>query len=90
MSPSELGQTIKISPSSGKNVKVDKPNSAPYVYSFVTLRSMDGIELLQNAYEEFESPTYRCCIKFWSLCGCCKDKYRRVKMREIDNTWPYP
>ena len=51
---------------------------------------MDGVELLNKAYEEFQSPTYRCCIKFWSLCGCCKDKYRRVKMREIDDSWPQP
>jgi hypothetical protein len=51
---------------------------------------MDGIELLENAYKEFQSPSFRCCIKFWSLCGCCKENYRRVKMREVDDQWPYP
>jgi len=49
------------------------------------MRSMDGVELLENAYKEFESATYRRCIKFWSLCGCCKEKYRRVKLREIND-----
>lgn len=76
-----------------KITKQDKqfnPKEKPYIYGFITTRSMDGIELLENAYKEFKSPCFRCCVKFWAVCGCCKDNYRRVKMREVDNQWPYP
>lgn len=80
-------KSSKVAP---EKIKQFDPNKRPYIYSFITMRSMDGVELLENAYKEFRSPTFRCCIKFWSLAGCCKENYRRVKLREIDNAWPTP
>jgi hypothetical protein len=50
---------------------------------------MEGIDLLEKAYEEFESPSYRCCIKFCAFGGCfCQKTRKRVKMREFDGAWP--
>ena len=68
-----------------------KPKNKEYVYAFATLRSMDGVELLQEAYKRYKKPHKRCCIKcchvFWCRC-CCKREYNRIKLREIDGVWP--
>jgi len=66
-----------------------KENERQFIYAFTTLRSMDGLSLLQKAYDEFKSPCFRCCIKFCGFSGCCCQKNkRRLKMREIYGTYP--
>ena len=37
-------------------VKTQKPKNKEYVYAFATLRSMDGVELLQEAYNRYKKP----------------------------------
>lgn len=44
---------MKVAPEGVKKEKEYDPNKRPYIYSFVTMRSMDGVELLENAYKEF-------------------------------------
>lgn len=32
------------------------PNAKEYIYAFATLRSMDGVELLKEAYDRYKKP----------------------------------
>jgi hypothetical protein len=66
-------------------------NKKPFVYAFATLRSMDGVEILLDAYKRYDKSGKRNCIKFCHLCCCrCvfKKDFKRIKLREIDGVYP--
>lgn len=55
------------------------------VYVFVTFRSMEGLEAINEAYEYY-TLRRRCC---YTACQCCfREQYRKLKMRYIGNKWP--
>jgi hypothetical protein len=68
------------------------PNSSPYVYAFIQFRSMDGYEIIEQAYEKYGNGRRRNCYKWTNyFCRCCfKKEAREIALREIDGTWPYP
>jgi len=61
-----------------------EPNNESIVRAYVTFRSMDGMELVVDAYDQSKSS------RFWvSMCRCiCTRKWKSLKMKYIDDEWP--
>jgi len=62
------------------------PEKQSIVYTFITFRSMDGVEMIEEAYR------YSYCERFWlHACQCiCREKHARLKSRYIGGRWPAP
>ena len=71
-----------------KEKESPKPNSRPYAYAYITFRSMDGFELIENSYKKYSNTHKR---RFYKFCSCIyKKQAREIALREIDGEWPYP
>jgi hypothetical protein len=54
-------------------------------FAYITFRSMDAVELVQNAYD------VDCCKRRCTICCgpyCCKDKYEAMAKKHIFKKWP--
>ena len=62
------------------------PNKKSVIYVFITFRSMDGVAMIEEAYN------YSRCDRFWIFaCQCfCTNKYSRMKRRYIGGNWTSP
>ena len=61
-------------------------NRQSVLKAFVVFRSSKAKELILEAYRY--GACYRRTIK---LCSCCcKKRYNRIKLRELNGNWPYP
>ena len=63
-----------------------RPDNESVVRAYVTFRSMEGMELVVDAYDQSKSS------RFWvSFCRCiCTRKWKSLKMKYINNEWPEP
>ena len=63
-----------------------QPNNESIIRAYVTFRSMDGMQLVFDAYDQSKFS------RFWvSICRCiCTRKWKSLKMKYINNEWPYP
>lgn len=62
------------------------PDNESVVRAYVTFRSMDGMQLVVDAYDQSKSS------RFWvSFCRCiCTRKWKSLKMKYVNNEWPEP
>ena len=62
------------------------PNARSIIYAFVTLKSMEHVKYLEQAY------AYSWVKRFWiRLCCCClKRENAMLDFRLIDKEWPDP